>query len=130
MHEPRAFGNHGIASEAIVSGAKATHHRRHHPRPTRFLGGAISALAWVLFCSAGLAVYTNVIADDSALRERTESLARQHAGCGQECRITRMVGSRSVVAFQTDYDIEGIGTVHVVCRRAAIVAGEHECTAR
>jgi hypothetical protein len=132
MNERRAFGTDVIASAPVVSGARATHanDRRREPRRTRFLGRALSALAWVLFCAAAVAVYTNVLADDSALRERTEALARQHAGCGHECRITQMMGSRSVVAFQADYDIEGSGTVHVVCRRAAIVAGEHECTAR
>ncbi|MDB5218460.1 MAG: hypothetical protein JWO86_6387 [Myxococcaceae bacterium] len=90
----------------------------------------MSALLWLSSGCVAFAVYSNVLADDSEVRVRAESVARAHAGCGARCQVTRMVGRRSVIDLQADYDIEGSGTVHVECRRSAIVAGDHECSVR
>lgn len=124
MHEPRVFGNDLLAADAIMSGARSTRSRR----PRKLLGRALSALVWIVCTLVGTAVYSNVIVDDSALRARAESLACERAGGNPKCQITRMVGRRSVVELQAEYDIEGAASVRVVCRRSAIIAGEHQCS--
>ena len=50
-------------------------------QPKPLFSRMVSALSWVVCGLAALAVYTNVMADDSALQERTNALARRHAGC-------------------------------------------------
>ncbi len=99
-------------------------------QPKPLFSRMVSALSWVVCGLAALAVYTNVMADDSALQERTNALARRHAGCDDRCRVTRMSGQRSVLEYRTEIEIDGVGTIHIVCRRRAIVAGEHDCSVR
>ncbi|MDF2693487.1 MAG: hypothetical protein K0S65_1870 [Labilithrix sp.] len=100
--------------------------RRRPPRQQ--LNRVVTALVWLFSGLAAVAVYMNVMADDSDLRLKTEALARERAGCSDRCRITTMQGRRSVVEYSADYSFDGHGEVHVVCRRAAIVLGEHHCT--
>ncbi len=85
------------------------------------LGGAFSGLVV-------LAVYVNVVADNAPIRAHAEDLAREHAGCGSQCHVARMQERRDVLGYHADFDIGGAGTIHITCRRAAIVVGEHECT--
>ena len=99
-------------------------------RPRNHRARVASALVWAFCGVAAVAVYTNVLEDDSAVRQKTELLARQRAGCGDQCRVTRMEGRRSVLDYRASYDIDGVGTQQIVCRRSAIVFGEHVCTAR
>jgi hypothetical protein len=103
--------------------------RRRRPA-NRYLARAVSVLLWMFTGLAAVAVYRNATADDSALRSRAELLARQHAGCRDQCRVARMEARRSVLEFRADYDIDGVGAVQVVCRRAALVAGEYDCSVR
>jgi hypothetical protein len=99
-------------------------------RPRNHLARAASILVWIFCALAAVAVYTNVLADDSALRQKTELLARQHAGCGDRCHVARMEGRRSVLDYRASYEIDGVGTLQVTCRRSALVLGEHVCTTR
>jgi hypothetical protein len=117
------FGHEAMTSHGIAWGAGA----RRWPRPKSYLGRIASVFGWTLCGVAALAIYTNVMADDSVVRVRADMLARQHAGCGDQCHVARMQGRRSVLEYRADYDIDGIGSVEVVCRRSAIVVGEHQC---
>ncbi|MDF2692234.1 MAG: hypothetical protein K0S65_617 [Labilithrix sp.] len=99
-------------------------------RPRNHLARVASALVWAFCGLAAVAVYTNVLADDSAVRQKTELLARQHAGCGDQCHVARMEGRRSVLDYRASYEIDGVGTQQIVCRRSVLVLGEHICTAR
>ena len=87
----------------------------------------VSVLGWLLCIVVAAGIYTNVIADPAIIRERAASLARRHAGCGERCRILQMQERRTVFGYRADYEIEGNGSVHVTCRRAAVVFGDHEC---
>jgi len=84
-------------------------------------------LGWVFCAIVGTGIYTNVIADPSVVRERARGVAAQSAGCGQQCRVLEMHERRSVIDYRADYELAGKGAVRVVCRRAAIVVGGHEC---
>jgi hypothetical protein len=99
------------------------------PRSSKGSSRLPAALAWVFCTLAAVAIYTNVASDDAPLRARTEQLARAHVGCADRCRITRTSSQRNVFDHRAEYDIEGAGTVHVRCRRTAIVLGEHVCRA-
>lgn len=99
-------------------------------RPRNHGARVASALVWAFCGLAAVGVYTNVLGDDSAVRQETERLARQHAGCGEQCRVTRMEGRRSVLDYRASYDIDGVGTQQIVCRRSALILGEYLCTAR
>jgi hypothetical protein len=98
-------------------------------RPKNYLSRVASVLAWMICVVVALGVYTNVLADDTALRTRADVLARQQAGCGDQCHVTHMQGRRSVFGYRADYDIDGVGTVHVTCQRKEIVFGDNECLA-
>jgi len=90
----------------------------------------VSALGWLLCVVVAVGIYTNVIADPVTVRERAASIARQHAGCGERCRVLQMQERRSVFGYRADYELEGNGSVRVTCRRAAVVLGEHDCQTR
>ena len=99
-------------------------------RATRMLfGRTVSAFLWVACALAAVAVHNNVVADDSALHERMRALACEQAG-GDQCHVLRMVGKRSVFESHTEFEIEGGGMFDVVCRREALVVGEHTCHIR
>jgi hypothetical protein len=121
------LGNGALMSEGIAWGGQQ---ERRPVGPRKFFGRLGSGLVWVFCGLIAMAVYMNVIVDDGALRARTDSMARQHAGCGDQCHVTRMQGRRTVLDYRADYDIEGVGNVEVVCRRSAIVLGDHVCRAR
>lgn len=87
----------------------------------------LSTLGWLLCAVVGTGIYSNVIADPSSVRDFAGSLARQHAHCAEPCRVLHMEERRSVFGYRADYEIDGRGSVHVSCRRAAIVLGSHQC---
>ncbi len=89
----------------------------------------VPVLGWLFCAIVAAGIYMNVIADPSAVRERAGSMARQRAGCGEQCRVLEMHERRSVLDYRADYEIAGKGSVQVVCRRAAIVVGAHDCSA-
>ena len=98
-------------------------------RPRMRFGRAMSAFFWCVCALAALAVHNNVMADDSALNDRMRALACEQAG-GDSCQIVRMVGKRSILESHTQFEIEGGGMFDVVCRREALVVGEHTCHVR
>ncbi|MBX3210125.1 MAG: hypothetical protein KF764_34155 [Labilithrix sp.] len=99
-------------------------------RPRALVARIAGALAWVLSGLIAVAVYSNVIADDSELRLRIESLARETGQCGDGCRITSVQVRRSVLDYRADLELDGTRSVHVVCRRPAIALGEPRCGAQ
>ncbi|AKV01003.1 hypothetical protein AKJ09_07666 [Labilithrix luteola] len=102
---------------------------RHRSRPPRRWPGRVaSALGWMLGGLCAFAVYANVLSDDTALRARAETVARQQAGCNDKCRMTRAEIQRSVLEYRADYEMEGSSAVQVRCRRQAIVVGDYACT--
>ena len=96
-------------------------------RPATLLSRALSIVAWIVGALVAVGVYNNVVVDDTALRHETDELARQHAGCGDQCNVRTMQGRRTALGYEVSYEIEAAGTVEVSCRRTAIVAGAHEC---
>jgi hypothetical protein len=73
--------------------------------------------------------YANVFSDDLALRARAGELARKEAGCGDTCKVTGVRVSRGMLDETMEYDMAGVGTYLVTCRRAHFIAGDHACTA-
>ncbi len=71
----------------------------------------------------------NVIADPSTVRERAGLVARDHAGCGDGCRVLQMQERRNILGYRAEYELAGAGAVRVSCWRTAIVVGEYECDA-
>lgn len=86
-----------------------------------------SLLGWGLSGLVVFGVYSNVLSDDTALRAQTEQLARQHAACGDHCRLTQTEIHRSLFEYRVDYEIEGTPATRVTCRRTGIVVGPEEC---
>lgn len=84
----------------------------------------------VLLALVAWTVYTNVIADDSAVRAQAEALARTTLGCGAECTLARLEGSRGIIHEEITFEFKAAGRVVVKCRRAYIAFGAHECVAR
>ncbi|MBX3197002.1 MAG: hypothetical protein KF894_02495 [Labilithrix sp.] len=99
-------------------------------RPRALFSRVAGALAWALAGTIAIAVYTNVIVDDSDLRIRTEALARETARCGDGCRITSTQIRRTVLEYRADFELDSSGSVRVVCRRDAIAFGPQRCTTR
>ena len=87
----------------------------------------MSAFGWGVAGIAVFGVYANVFSDDTSLREETARLAGEHAGCGELCRFTKTEIHRSVLEYRADYEVEGMGTTRVICRRSAISVGAEEC---
>ncbi|HEY5928646.1 MAG TPA: hypothetical protein VIV11_43470 [Kofleriaceae bacterium] len=76
-----------------------------------------------------LTAYRNVFADDAAVRAQAEKLARDKAGCGASCTVTRMEGSRGVLTETLTFTFGSSGTVTMKCRRAYIAFGAYTCSA-
>lgn len=90
----------------------------------------LSIAGWIAAAAVSVGIYRNVIVDDSDLQDRTSELARQHAGCGDRCRVTRIQTRRSLLGYHAEMEIDGAGTFAVSCSRAAIIAGAQSCTAQ
>jgi hypothetical protein len=100
------------------------------PESRSSLGRVVTAFAWAFCALAGVAIYENVVGDDSAVHAQAESVARSRAGCGADCKVVSVQTRRTVLDYRADYALDGTGTVQVVCRRQALVLGEHHCTPR
>ena len=81
-----------------------------------------------LLVLAALTAYRNVFADDSAVRAQAEKLARDTAGCGAGCAISRIDGSRGMLSETLTFTLK-TGTIEVTCRRAYIAFGDYACAA-
>lgn len=73
------------------------------------------------------AAYANLFSDDTALRARANELARKEAGCGDKCKVSGMNGSRGMIDESIDFDVVGVGSFAVTCRRAYVIAGDYAC---
>jgi len=73
--------------------------------------------------------YRNVFADDAAVRAKAEALARDRAGCGASCALTRTEGSRGVLTETLEYTFVHAGVITVTCRRPYIAFGDYACAA-
>ena len=79
-----------------------------------------------------LAVYTiwaNVISDDTEVRSLADLAARAKAGCGEKCVMTKMEGSRGVLAETLEFTFKDAGVIAVKCKRPAIAFGAYKCEA-
>lgn len=79
-----------------------------------------------------LAVYTiwaNVISDDTEVRSIADLAARAKAGCGEKCVMTKMEGSRGVLAETLEFTFREGGSITVKCKRPAIAFGAYKCEA-
>lgn len=90
----------------------------------------LTSIGAVLLALVAWTAYTNVVADDAAVRAKAESLARETAGCGAECKLASLEGSRGIIHEEITFRFKDAGTVIVKCRRAYIAFGAHECRAR
>lgn len=88
-----------------------------------------SALTVVLFVICLWTAYANVFSDDTAVRAQAGQLARDTAGCGDQCKLVGMQGDRGMLSETITYDIQQKGQFVVTCRRAMIIAGDYACTA-
>ena len=90
-------------------------------------------IAWALVIAFLLltmwTAYHNVFSDDAAVRAQAEKLARDKAGCGASCLLTRTEGSRGVLTETLEYTFQHAGVVTVTCRRPYIAFGDYACTA-
>jgi hypothetical protein len=82
-----------------------------------------------LLVLSGVAAFRNVFSDDAAVRAQAEKLAREKAGCGASCALTRTEGSRGVLSETLDYTFVHAGAISVTCRRAYVAFGDYECAA-
>lgn len=99
-------------------------------RSVRSRFGSLFRVFTILLLGASIwTAYANVFSDDTALRARAGELARKEAGCGDACKVTGMRGSRGMIDESIAYDMAGVGTIVVRCRRAYVIAGDHACTA-
>lgn len=84
---------------------------------------------------AAWAVYANILSDDTAVRAQAEAVARDKAGCGKDCKLSRMEGSRGLLneQIQFTFDVPGKsptgdkGAVLVECKRAYLAFGAYRC---
>ena len=90
---------------------------------------AFRALTFVLLLVTMFAVYSNVLSDDTALRARAGELVRAHLGCGDKCKITYTKIDRGMLDERFTYTVDAKGNYEVVCRRAFVIAGDHDCKA-
>ena len=83
------------------------------------------AIAFLVLCA--VTAYRNVFADDSAVRAKAETLARDAAGCG-DCKATRIEGKRGVISESFEFTMQNGAGVAVSCRRPYIAFGDYACT--
>jgi hypothetical protein len=87
------------------------------------------AIVIALLVLVAVTAYRNVFADDSAVRTRAEKLGRETAGCANDCKVTRLEGSRGMLSETLTYTFQSGATVVVKCRRAYIAFGDYACEA-
>jgi hypothetical protein len=88
----------------------------------------VSVLVVALLVLVALTTYRNVFADDRAVRAQAEKVARDRAGCGSKCAISRIDGSRGILSETLTYTLQ-TGPIIVTCRRAYIAFGSYACAA-
>jgi len=91
-------------------------------------GLAIAVAVFVLL--ALVTVYRNVLADDLAVRSLAETTARARAGCGEQCVLLHMEGSRGAFKEALDFQFKGREIVSVTCKRPYIAFGDYACAAQ
>jgi hypothetical protein len=89
----------------------------------------VSALITSFVLLAIWTAYANVLSDDTALRARADTLAREKAGCGNACKLIRAEGSRGIIEQRITYRFSRPAVVTVACRRRYVVFGSHVCDA-
>jgi hypothetical protein len=72
-------------------------------------------------------VYANVIKDDAPVRAEAERVARDRAGCGSACKLTRMEGNRGAFNEQIQFVFDGKPPLLVECSRPYIGFGAYTC---
>jgi hypothetical protein len=90
---------------------------------------ALRAATFVVFGLCVWMIAANVLGDETAARVLAEKAVRAKAGCGDECKITGLHGTKGMIDVTITYDFDGVGQRVVTCRRAFIVAGDYACTA-
>jgi hypothetical protein len=95
----------------------------------RRLGALFRVFTIVLLLVAIWTAFQNVFSDDTEVRAKAGDLARKEAGCGDKCKVTALRGTRGMFQESIEYDMDGIGTYLVTCRRAYVVAGDYSCVA-
>ena len=93
---------------------------------TRSVRRAWTVILVVAIGVVGWAVYSNILSDDTALRAQAEVVAREKAGCGKECKLSRMEGSRGLLNEQIQFTFDK-SVVLVECRRAYVAFGAYRC---
>ena len=90
---------------------------------------AFRVLTFILLLVTLFTVYSNVLSDDTALRAKAGEAVRTHVGCGDKCRITYTKIDRGMLDERFTYTFDAKGNYEVVCKRAFVIAGDHECRA-
>jgi hypothetical protein len=90
---------------------------------------AIPIVVAVIVVLCVYTVWANVISDDTDVRSVADLTARAKAGCGEKCVMTKMEGTRGVLAEDIDFSFRDGGNIHVKCKRAAIAFGAYKCEA-
>jgi hypothetical protein len=75
---------------------------------------------------SGWMAYSNLMSDDTAVRAQAEGVAREKAGCGKDCKLSRMEGSRGLLNEQIQFTFDK-ATVLVECKRAYLAFGAYSC---
>ena len=81
----------------------------------------------IVFGVVGWAVYSNVMSDDTAVRQMAEVRARASAGCGAKCVVKKLEGNRGLLNEQIQFEFSDGTKVLVECKRKYIGFGSYTC---
>jgi hypothetical protein len=87
----------------------------------------VTLLLVVVFGVVAWAVYSNVMSDDTAVRQMAEAHARASAGCGAKCVIRKIEGSRGLLNEQLQFEMSDGTKILVECKRKYIGFGAYSC---
>jgi hypothetical protein len=87
----------------------------------------VTFLLIIVIGVVGWSVYSNVLADDTAVRQMAETHARASAGCGAKCVVRKMEGSRGLLNEQIQFEFADGTKVLVECKRKYIGFGAYSC---
>ncbi|HUS26959.1 MAG TPA: hypothetical protein VMZ53_00565 [Kofleriaceae bacterium] len=87
----------------------------------------ITLLLVVVIGVVGWGVYSNVLSDDTAVRQLAEARARAVAGCGAKCVVKKLEGSRGLLNEQLQFEFTEGSKILVECKRAYIAFGAYTC---
>ncbi len=88
-----------------------------------------STITVILLCITAWMAWANVLSDDTALRAKANTIAREKAGCGDKCKMINMSGDRGMISTTIEYHFEDAGRFLVTCKRPQIAFGDHVCEA-